>query len=147
MNQRIRLQEPALSLTIERNIRFSEIDSTQVVWHGSYVAYLEDGREQFGLKYKGLGYADYFAAGYITPVVNLNIDYKQSLRSGDCVVIETRYIAQLAAKIVFQYVIYRKSDMAMMATAQTTQVFVNLAGEMQYEAPTFYLQWKERWLK
>ena len=37
------------------SIRFSEVDSMNVVWHGSYPLYFEDAREEFGRKY-GLGY-------------------------------------------------------------------------------------------
>ena len=40
-------------------IRFSEIDSMGVVWHGSYTLYFEDAREAFGQKY-GLGYMTFF---------------------------------------------------------------------------------------
>lgn len=36
-------------------IRFSEVDSMNVVWHGSYPLYFEDAREAFGEKY-GLEY-------------------------------------------------------------------------------------------
>ena len=32
-------------------IRFSEVDSMSIVWHGSYVQYFEDAREAFGRKY------------------------------------------------------------------------------------------------
>ena len=35
-------------------VRFSEVDSMAVVWHGNYVKYLEDGREAFGLQF-GVG--------------------------------------------------------------------------------------------
>lgn len=147
MAKRQKLREPALTHRMTITVRFSEVDSMAVVWHGSYVTYLEDGRENFGRQYTGLGYADYFANGYVTPVVNLNINYKQSLKCGDRAVIETRYIASEAAKIIFEYVIYRESDMAVMCTAETTQVFVTVRGEMQYEVPDFYKEWKERWLK
>lgn len=37
-------------------VRFSEIDSMQRAWHGSFVTYLEDGRESFGRHYPGSGY-------------------------------------------------------------------------------------------
>ena len=37
------------SITFE--IRFSEVDSMNVVWHGSYPLYFEDAREAFGRKY------------------------------------------------------------------------------------------------
>ena len=32
-------------------VRFSEVDSMSVVWHGNYVKYLEDGREAFGKEF------------------------------------------------------------------------------------------------
>ena len=33
------------------DVRFSEVDSMNVVWHGSYMLYFEDAREEFGRKY------------------------------------------------------------------------------------------------
>ena len=41
------------------DIRFSEVDSMNVVWHGSYPLYFEDAREKFGEDY-GLDYQNYF---------------------------------------------------------------------------------------
>ena len=146
MVKRKKLRTPALVARQTITVRFSEVDAMNVVWHGSYVLYLEDGRENFGKQYGGLGYDDFFNNGFVTPVVNLNIDYKQSLHRGDRIVLETRYIATDAAKIIFEYIVYRESDMAVMATAETTQVFVSLDGEMQYASPDFYTQWKEKWL-
>lgn len=147
ITKRIKLHEPALTDRIELTVRFSEVDMMKVAWHGSYVAYLEDGREHFGITYAGVGYADYFRTGYVAPVVNLNIDYRQSLKCGDRAIVETRYIYSDGAKLVFEYVIYRKEDMEIMAVAQTTQVFMTAGGEMQYTAPAFFTEWKKRWLK
>ncbi len=131
---------------IELTVRFSEVDMMKVAWHGSYVAFLEDGREHFGITYPGVGYADYFRTGYVAPVVNLNIDYRQSLRCGDRAIVETRYIYSEGAKLIFEYVVYRKSDMAIMAVAQTTQLFMTAEGEIQYADPDFFVEWKKRWL-
>jgi len=39
-----------LSIKTETIIRFSEVDSMGVVWHGNYIKYFEDGREAFGNK-------------------------------------------------------------------------------------------------
>ena len=39
-------------------VRFSEVDSMQIVWHGEYVRYFEDGREACGRECAGLGYMD-----------------------------------------------------------------------------------------
>lgn len=147
MARRLKMREPALTCRKEILVRFSDVDAMKVAWHGSYVAYLEDGREAFGIAFpKGLGYADYFESGYVAPVVNLNINYKQSLRCGDTAIVETRYIPVKGAKIIFEYIIYRKSDMAIMATAETTQVFTTYEGEMQFTCPEFFEQWKAKWL-
>ena len=43
-------------------IRFSEVDSMKVVWHGSYALYFEDAREAFGEKYD-LRYMGFFEHG------------------------------------------------------------------------------------
>ena len=57
------------------DIRFSEVDSMNVVWHGSYPLYFEDAREKFGEDY-GLDYPNYFNHGYFAPLVELNFQYK-----------------------------------------------------------------------
>ena len=46
------MKEPLLSAEKIIDIRFSEVDSMDIVWHGSYVQYFEDAREEFGKKYK-----------------------------------------------------------------------------------------------
>lgn len=84
------LHTPALTDRITIQVRFSEVDSMLVAWHGSYVMYLEDGREAFGKRYQGIGYEDYFRERMAAPIVNMNIDYKLSLRSGEKAIVETR---------------------------------------------------------
>lgn len=148
MLKKNKLRESSLIDRHEFVVRFSECDAMNVVWHGSYVLYLEDGRESFGKHYVGIGYEDYFNARIVAPVVNMNINYKQSMRSGERGIVETRYVECEGAKIIFEYIIYRASDMSIMATAETTQVFTTLeTGEMQYVCPEFYNEWKKRWLK
>ena len=34
-----------LTSVVEFPVRFSEVDSMQIVWHGHYVKYMEEGRE------------------------------------------------------------------------------------------------------
>jgi len=91
-------------------VRFSEVDSMQIVWHGEYVRYFEDGREAFGREFAGLGYMDIHASGYTAPIVELQLQYKKPLRVNDTAVVETRYIATEAAKICFEYTIRSGTD-------------------------------------
>ena len=62
-------------------VRFSEVDSMNIVWHGSYPLYFEDAREAFGARY-GLGYMDIFGNGYYAPLVELSFKYKSPIVYG-----------------------------------------------------------------
>lgn len=128
----------------EVEVRFSEVDSMRIVWHGNYLRYFEDGRESFGLRYN-LGYLDVYRHNVMIPLVKINCDYKRPLEYGDIAVVETRYIPTEAAKIVFEYTVYRKKDMEVVATGSTTQVFLTPQGELLLTAPEFYTGWKKHW--
>jgi acyl-CoA thioester hydrolase len=126
----------------ETAIRFSEVDSMAVVWHGNYVKYIEDGREAFGKQY-GIGYLDVYSHGIMTPVVELNLNYKNYLNYGDDVIIETEFVDTPAAKIIFNYKIFKKSDKSLVLTAKSVQVFTDKDGGLLLYSPPFYTAWKE----
>lgn len=135
----------ALKAQTEIKVRFNEVDSLRIVWHGHYVKYLEEAREAFGQKYE-MGYLDIEEHGYASPIVKVDIDYKQPLRYGDTVVAEVEYIDSAAAKLVFQYTLYRKSDRAIVAKAKTIQVFLDLKDmELSLNHPAFGIEWKKKW--
>jgi acyl-CoA thioester hydrolase len=136
-------QDIELKDTTEVRVRFSEVDSLGIVWHGSFVKYLEDGRESFGRQY-GLGYFDVYEKGWLIPLTHLEIDYKVQVRYGEEIIIETNFQQCDAAKIIFRYTIFRKPDLVVVATASTTQVFVNKSGDLELTNPPFYLDWKKK---
>jgi len=138
------LNDIQLSAKTEVLIRFSEVDSLRIVWHGNYIKYLEDGREAFGRKY-GLGYLDYINNNLLTPIVKVDIDYKYPLHYGDKAIIETTYVDQDSAKVVFDYKIYRASDNVLVSLASTIQVFLNMERELQLTIPLFFEEWKRKW--
>ena len=59
-------------------------------------------------------------------------------------VVKTEYIDSDAAKIIFKYTIYRKSDQVVAAVAKTVQVFLNKEGELQLFIPAFVKAWKTK---
>jgi acyl-CoA thioester hydrolase len=136
---------PSLTGTTEFKVRFSEVDSMHIVWHGNYALYLEDGREAFGRQYPGLGYDDIRRSGYGAPMVDFGLQFRSPLRLGERAIVETKYIAVDAAKICFEYDIRHAETGAVVATASSVQVFTNSAGELELNNPEFYLKWKERW--
>ena len=134
-----------LKESIEIAVRFSEIDMMNVVWHGNYVKYLEDGREAFGKKYN-IHYLFLFNQEVYVPLVNIELDYKKPLRYDEKAIVEVRYIDSESAKLIFEYTIYRSSNMEVVATAKTVQVFLNIKMELLLTFPDFFIQWKKKWL-
>ena len=145
MVKKVKRQEASLINRTPIRVRFSEVDSMQIVWHGEYVRYFEDGREAFGRQYGGLGYMEMYNSGYVVPLVKINLEFKYPLVCGDTAIVETRYINCEAAKLIFEYTIYRESDMQVVATGESTQVFLNRDNVLELVNPEFYIQWKKKW--
>lgn len=99
------MEKTALKASKEFSVRFSEVDSMNIVWHGSYPLYFEDAREAFGKKY-GLGYLLIFNSGYYAPLVDLSFKYKRPIVYGMPCRIDIFYCPTEAAKIVFDYEIH-----------------------------------------
>lgn len=129
----------------EIKIRFSEVDSMGVVWHGAYSKYFEDAREAFGEQY-GLSYLFVFENGYFTPLVILNFQYKSVIRYGDKVQVKAKFIDTLAAKIIFEYEIFNLTTGKLATTGRSEQAFLDRNYELSLYPPPFYLEWKTKHL-
>lgn len=126
-------------------VRFNEVDALKIVWHGHYVNYFEDGRQAFGRKYN-LSYLDVYENGFTTPIVEFHVNNKMPLTFGDEAIVKTRYINTIAAKIRFEYEIYRAETEVLVATGHSVQVFCHkTTNELELYTPDFYQRWKEQW--
>jgi acyl-CoA thioester hydrolase len=132
-----------LSEEIEVSVKFSEVDSLTIVWHGHYVRYFEDGREAFGLKYD-MGYMDIYNHGSTSPIVKVICDYKKPLKYGDIAIVKAQYVDCDAAKLIFKFEIRRKSNLELIATGETIQVLVDQNGDLSLTIPDFVQEWKIR---
>ena len=126
------------------DIRFSEVDSMNVVWHGSYMLYFEDARELFGEKFD-LSYMGYVRHGYYAPMVEMNIQWKKPILYGMRPRIDIIYRPTVAAKVVFDYEIHDTADESLIATAHSVQVFMDLNYQLVLYSPKFYEEWQQRW--
>lgn len=125
------------------DIRFNEVDMMGVVWHGAYVAFLEDAREAFGAKY-GLSYTKYIVENTFAPIVDMKISYKKPLRYGMKPVVKITYRPTDAAKIIFDYEILNPEDDSVILTAMSVQVFMDRNYNLLWESPAFYQEWKKQ---
>lgn len=131
-----------LKVSKEINIRFSEVDSLGIVWHGHHVKYFEDGREEFGKQY-GLGYMDIYRKGFFMPITSIHCDYKRPIEYEKTLIVEVKYISTLAAKIIFEYTLYDKESGVKLAIGKTEQVFLDREKQLQLTNPEFYISWKK----
>ncbi|MBE6286902.1 MAG: acyl-CoA thioesterase [Mediterranea massiliensis] len=132
-----------LSETVRIKVRFSEVDSIQMVWHGNYVQYLEDAREAWGRKY-GLEYMHIYRSGYLAPMYDLKLQYKQTATIDDVLIVSITYRPERGAKLIFDYEIHRETDHALILTATTTQLFTTQDGVLEPSCPSFLKEWKEK---
>lgn len=135
-------QEIVLQTEKEIEIRFSEVDSMNIVWHGSYALYLEDAREAFGRKYN-LEYLYMFGKGFYAPLVEMKLNYKRPLKYKDKAKIQITYRNTEAAKIIFDYKILDLETEEVLATAHTIQVFLDKDYNLVWSIPDFFLEWKK----
>ena len=132
-----------LAIEKEIKIRFSEVDSMQIVWNGNYALFFEDARETFGKQYQ-MSYMDIFKHGYYTPLVEQHFYYKSPLRFGDNAKISIAYQDSLSPKLIFNYEIYNLTTQQLATTGQSTQVFVDLNHNLVLTTPDFMLNWKKK---
>ncbi len=112
---------------IEFKVRDYECDMQAVVNNGVYQNYLEHARHEFLLD-RGVDFAAAAQEGINLVVVRAELDYKQSLTSGDRFVVRSR--AQRLSRIRFQFLqdIYRLPDDALMLSACITGTSLNARG-------------------
>ena len=133
-----------LSSKTEVLVRFNEADPLGIVWHGHYIRYFEDGREAFGNTH-GLGYLDVYKQGFVIPVVSVQCDFKRSLRYGDKVIVETKYLPSEAAKMKFTYRLFNAVTGEVVATGSSVQVFLDKENSiLQLANPPFFEDWKRK---
>ena len=82
----------------ETTVMYADTDSYQVVWHGSYLRWLEEGR--FSLcKLAGVEVDKLDANGITFPIVDMHVRYKSPARIFEDIVVETR-IADVKSRTV-----------------------------------------------
>jgi acyl-CoA thioester hydrolase len=118
----------------EMRVRFYEADMWGMGWHGHYVGWFEVGRIELARKFNLLP-TQFTEAGYVAPIINLNIDYREMARFDDLVTVRTAARVPTKAALVFTYEAVRKSDGKLLASGETTQVLLRDNGELMYAIP------------
>jgi acyl-CoA thioester hydrolase len=84
--------------SLRRRVLPQHTDHAGVMWHGAYLAWLEEARVE-ALASAGLAYSDLSARGLELPVVSLAIDYRQALLHGDAVELLSEVLPRQGVKL------------------------------------------------
>lgn len=114
--------QPAQPWCLQRRVLPQHTDHAGVMWHGVYVAWLEEGRVE-ALASVGLEYAELSSRGLEMPVVSLGIDYLQPLRHGDQVTLLSEVLPFRGVKLPWSCR-FMDPDDRLMAVARVELVLV-----------------------
>jgi acyl-CoA thioester hydrolase len=113
--------------SMEMTVRDYECDMQGVVNNAVYQNYLEHARHEF-LKSIGIDFADFTARGINMVVTRVEIDYRLSLKSGDCFVVEVSPERISPVRIGFRQRISRLPDKKTVVQALVTGTALSATG-------------------
>ena len=119
-------------------VRFNEIDAYRMAWHGHYVAWLEVGRNEFAGRF-GLNADQLVSAGFLGPVVTLELKYLRPARFNEEVTVRTTVHRTETPTLEFHTVI-AGPDGVPCARGKTVHALTDLNGITQYRLPEIIAQ-------
>lgn len=114
-------------------VRFNEVDSYHVAWHGHYVAWMEVGRNDLAGRF-GLDAGQLSEAGYLGPVVALELKYLNPARFNDRITVCTGLRPSESAVLIFDSEIIGP-DGRTLAVGSTTHAITDMHGVLQLRVP------------
>ena len=118
----------------EQKVFYSDTDAYGVVWHGSYLRWLEMGRVEY-CENLGLNLIDLQNQDIVLPVTNLNIKYKSSAKLNDEILVETEITELKSYSVTFKQVIKSKETGKTYVEADVTVVAINSDGRLYRKMP------------
>jgi len=106
-------------------VRYAETDMMGVVYHGSYLPWLEVARTAL-LAAEGLPYRELEASGYYLPVLEVNLRYQRPARYPEIITIEAIIREKPAVRLRIDYELYRGGER--IAHGHTIHAFIDKTG-------------------
>jgi acyl-CoA thioester hydrolase len=132
-----------LSCEIEITVRFSELDPMNIVWHGNYADYFEQGRLALGKKY-GMDYMDFYNRGVTIPLKQIHFDYCKPLEFAKTYKLQTLLYWNEAARLDFEFRIYNESG-ALMTSGYSVQLMIDKTQGILVSKPPFFEDICNKW--
>jgi acyl-CoA thioester hydrolase len=114
--------------------QFYDLDPMDIVWHGNYARFLEQGRCD-ALDRLGFNYTQMKESGFAFPIVEMRVKYVAPIRFQQEFAITTT-LMEYENRLRFDYVIRDLATHTVLTRARTIQVAVRIdTGELCLECP------------
>ncbi len=119
----------------EQRVFYADTDSYGVVWHGSYLRWMEMGRV-YWTEAVGFNLIDLKENhDVVIPVAGVNIRYKMSAKVDDIILVETELVSYNGLSAVFKQVIKNKDSAKVYTEAEVTIVAISNDGKLYRRMP------------
>ena len=105
-------------------VQYYETDKMGITHHSNYIRWMEEARVDFFDKV-GYNYKKLEDEGIISPVVEVECNYKISTRFEDYVEIEVKVKEFKGVKLIFEYIMKKVDTEEIVATGLSKHCFVN----------------------
>ncbi|EUJ51082.1 acyl-CoA thioesterase [Paenilisteria rocourtiae] len=127
-------------------VRYAETDQMGIVYHANYLVWMEIGRTDF-LESIGLRYFDMEQEGYISPVLDVHISYKQAMKYGQKAVVKTWINSYDGFRIVYGYEIRQEGSEEIHISGETEHIAVRKSDFKPVSTRRAFPSWHEAYLK
>ena len=118
----------------KQKVYYSDTDAYGVVWHGSYLRWLEMGRVK-AIEEAGSKISDLEKMNIVLPVVELNIKYKNSAKLDDVILIKTEVEEYKRFHITFKQTITDENQEKVYIEAAVKVVAIDKSGKLYRSLP------------
>ncbi len=132
-NSDLRDMNYPIEYTAQVRVNYYDTDQMGVVWHGNYVKYFENAREE-AFRDMGLPYGEIERSGIMMPIVDLTLSYHRPAGYDEVLTIKLRVEEPPRAKMVVVYDVFLP-DGELCVTGSTTLGFIDAKTRMPCRAP------------
>ncbi|MDQ0158916.1 acyl-CoA thioesterase [Alkalibacillus salilacus] len=126
-------------------VRYQETDQMGVVYHANYLVWFEIGRTHL-IEQLGFNYADMERDGIVSPVVDINAQYKDPLTYGETASVKTYISSYDGFRIIYGYEVYTgNGDLAV--TGSSSHVCVKKQNFKPISIRKHYPNWHNAYLE
>ncbi len=115
-------------------VYYSDTDAYGVVWHGSYLRWLEKGRVLF-CEDLGLNLVDLSKQDIVLPVTSMNIKYKASAKLNDDISVSTKIVKRTPLSVTFLQTVNDAETGRLFVQAEVDIVAISNAGKLYRRLP------------